>query len=389
MKYTKWFLASSLLCSTAIIADQTTPSNEVNGTEKFRSGDILPNDKYTPAYNAYAGIEVEKDSSFPDMSITASFLYYYANQGGMSLATSAATQYGGSSPQTVNTSNSIVLNQDLAFKPGFKVGLGFGCDESFFSAEYTWIRQTTHTNENAPNPGSEFSAGTTGSWVVSNWFQQIATASSQSLSATNVNSQWKLGLDIGDLLINRAFYQGKDVIVTPFVGLRGAWIRQNINVTITPPSGIFTGLSYPTITSENSSNSWAIGPRVGLDASYLLGMGFRLEGSTAGSLLATQYTHVRHQENIATIGNTPSTIGTEINNYNCVRPEVDLGLGLGWGKYLSEGRFYFDLSANYDFIAFFEQNMIRNLLDQSVAGVGSSASNLYFQGLNITARFDF
>jgi len=387
MKYTKWFLASSLLVSAGVVADQQDTSNQTNTTEKFRHGEKLPKEKYAAGYNAYAGIQVENDSSFPNTYVTASFLYYYANQGGMDLADSAATVLNGSY-RTAATSNSRTLNQDFAFKPGFKVGIGFGYNESFLSADYTWIRQTTHTNENAPSPGDGFAAGTTGSWVMNNWFQQLSPQS-QTVSATNVNSKWDLALDIGDLLINHAFYQGQELIVKPFLGLRAAWIRQGIDVTVTPPSSIFTSLSSPILTSKNSSNSWAIGPRVGLDASYLLGMGIRFEGRAAASLLVTQFTHVRHEENVATPGITPSTLASQIKKYNCVRPEGDLGIGLGWGKYLANGRYHFDLTANYDFLVFFEQNMIRKLLDQTISGVSPAVSNLYFQGLNITARFDF
>ena len=388
MRHTKWFLASSLLCCTGVIADQAAPSTQTNITEKFRHGEKLPTEKYAAGYNAYAGIQLENDSSFPNAYITASFLYYYANQGGMDLADSAATSTGGS-PSTAATSNSHTLSQDFAFKPGFKVGIGFGYNESFLSADYTWIRSTTHTNSNAPSPGDGFAPGTAGCWVMNNWFQQTATATSQTVSATNVNSKWQLGLDIGDLLINHAFYQGQQLIVKPFLGLRGAWIRQGIDVTVTPPAGTFTSLNSPTITSTNSSNSWAIGPRVGLDASYLLGMGFRFEGRAAASLLVTQFTHVRHKENVVTPGQTPTTLASQIKKYNCLRPEGDLGIGLGWGKYLSQGRYHFDLTANYDFLVFFEQNMIRKLLDQTISGVSPAVSNLYFQGLNITARFDF
>ncbi|MEI8300714.1 MAG: Lpg1974 family pore-forming outer membrane protein [Chlamydiota bacterium] len=388
MKYRNLFFASSLLFCTGVIAAQVVPSPRMHTTENFLPGEKIPKEEYAAENYTYAGIQVEKECCYPNTYVTASFLYYYATEGGMDLAKSAATVLN-RFLVNASTSNSRILTQDFAFKPGFKVGVGFGYDQSFFSMDYTWIRQTTHTNANAPSPGSGFPEGTTGSWVMNNWFEQIATESRQTVAATNINSEWQLGVDIGDLLITRAFYQGRDVVVQPFLGLRGAWIRQRMNVTITPPIGIFTGTVSSTITSKNTSNSWAIGPRAGIDASYLLGMGIRLEGGVAGSLLVTQYPHVRHEENVATLTVTPSTLATEIKNYNCVRPEVDLNIGLGWGRYLSQGRYHFDLAVDYDFIAFFEQNMIRKLLDETIAGTGAAASNLYFQGLNITARFDF
>jgi len=387
MKYTKWFLASSLICATGIMADQAEARKEGELSKIFRHGDKLPKDKYPAGYNVPAGIQLENKNWSPDIYTTASFLYYYASQGGLDLADSGMTVTTTGTPYTSNTTNSSTLSQESAFKPGFQVGIGVGYNESFLSGSYTWIRQTTHTSKGAPTPEPALGAG---SWILNNWFQQLSPAATpQTMSATHISSKWHLGLDVGDVLINHAFYQGQSLIVKPFLGLRGAWIRQSMDVGITLPTSIFTNTTSPVIHSVNSSNSWGVGPRVGLDASYLLGMGIRFEGRAAASLLVTQFTHVRHKEDQATVGVTPTVLGSSIHNYNCVRPEGDLGIGLGWGMYSPKGRFHFDLTANYDFLVFFEQNMIRKLLDQTISGVSPAVSNLYFQGLNITARFDF
>lgn len=368
------------------MADQAQAPKQSELSKIFRHGDKLPKDQYPAGYNAPAGIQLENKTWSPNIYTTASFLYYYASEGGLDLADSAMTTFNGISYQTTNTTNSKTLSQDSEFKPGFQVGLGVGYNQSFVSGTYTWIRQTTHTSKGAPSPDPALGAG---SWILNNWFQQLSPGGVNTMSATHISSKWHLGIDIGDLLINHAFYQGQSLIVKPFIGLRGAWIRQSMDVAVTPPTSVFTSLASAVVSSVNSSNSWGVGPRVGIDGSYLLGKGIRFEGRAATSLLVTQFTHVRHREGQAQTGTTPSVLGSSIHNFNCVRPEGDLGIGLGWGMYSAKGDFHFDLTANYDFLVFFEQNMIRKLLDQTISGVSPAVSNLYLQGLNITARFDF
>ena len=44
---------------------------------------------------------------------------------------------------------------------------------------------------------------------MNNWFQQV-TSLGQTIVATNVSSHWKVGIDFGDLMISRPYYQGKE-----------------------------------------------------------------------------------------------------------------------------------------------------------------------------------
>ena len=117
-------------------------------------------------------------------------------------------------------------------------------------------------------------------------------------------------------------------------------------------------------------------------------MGFRLEGSFAGSILFTQYTHVNHTEKVASFGSTPSTLGTSLSDYNCLRPVAELGAGLGWGMYLCKQMYHIDFAASYDFMYFWSQNMMKKIMDQTLSGA-SSNGDLELHGLTITARFDF
>lgn len=388
----KYIAYSLLICSTLFAQDVTRDPNishrirpQATTSHKpiplplpFNQGDdILPKSAIA-GYNTPAGVLLKNSygANVSDLFFDATFLYYYAKQDGLNLANSGRiVTPAGTSLVSTAISNGTILSQNFEFNPGFKVGFGMNISEWCVAANYTWIRQTTNTSQDAPAPEPTGN----GAWITNNWFQQTSTAG-QSIAGSALASTWTLGIDLADLSASRPFYQGSNLTAAPFFGIRGAWIRQEINVdlTITPP------LSTPeqTVVSTNSSNSWSVGPRTGFDAACLLWKGFRIDSTAAASLLYTQFTHVAHQENDGAIALTQTDLQT-------LTPELDLSLGLGWGTYLAKQRFHLDLSAGYDFNIFWNQNQIRKNLDEAITGVSPTAGNLYLHGLNITTRFDF
>ena len=142
------------------------------------------------------------------------------------------------------------------------------------------------------------------------------------------------------------------------------------------------------IFSHNRSQCWSLGPVFGGSGHCLLGMGFRVEGDGGVSILFTRYTKLTHKENSAVAGTTPSAFQVKTKNYNTVRPVANLGLGLGWGQYFCNCKYHIDFSADYEFTALWNQNMIRTYAEEFA--VGSATSNdLFLQGLTVTGRFDF
>ena len=348
-----------------------------------------------PAYNAPAAIDVNHKkwgscplefSGFADLSFT----YWFAGEEGLATAetgvNSAGTLYY---PQNIST-----LFPESNYKPGFKVGLGATIDrEAVVRLDYTWFRGKNTADSSAVG-GPISTAGTasalTGTkvWVINDWFLQ-GTSAGQALSASQVSSSWKLALDVIDAVASRPMYLARSLSVNPFAGLRSAFIRQSMHVQMTEAASLFS-TSTPThpIDSYNHSNSWSIGPRAGVDAAYLLPYGLRFEGSLAGSLLYTRY-KVRHSESPASTAFNNASLKASYSGYSALRPGAELGLGVGWGMYLCNKDYHIDFSADYDFMIFWAQNMMRKLLDDTLTGTGPSSSELYLHGLTIATRFDF
>jgi len=355
----KKFVCSTavILAASSVVSAQQTPVSKPASC-CFEQGYEICNDTYPAAYNAPARIDVQCSW---DIFATASFIYWHVDQEVMQLAL----------PQTYGGAVGQFLIQDFGYKPGFKVGLGinFGHDNWVGFVEYTWLHQITDTGTSTVPSDADY-------WFVTSWFNSI-------VRPTTVGSKWRMNIDIVDATLSRPFYQGRKLTILPFGGLRGAWIHQNLKINAV---GRWQQIRVATMLSRNHSHNWAVGPRAGLQAHWLLGWGFRFEGDAAASLLYTRFTKVTHAESV----NDVTVAFSSFKDYSVVRPMADMGVGIGWGSYFDRQNYHFDLLAAYDFNVMWGQNMIPKTSSRSaLTGDNSEATDLHLHGLTVTARFDF
>jgi hypothetical protein len=365
---------------------------DANKTQ-FAPGDVLPENVYLAGYNAPAATCLKGDTL--SIYLDTSYLYWLAIEEGLNLANSiSATIYDfGSTPFYSFQEKPSVIFQPSEYSSGFKAGVGVSANNWTIAGEYTWIRQHTYKTANAPFDPS----GATGLLKVEGWYvQPVAIDAMAGLYATSLSSSWRLRLDLIDLSLSRPFYESPRVILSPFFGLRAAIISQFLRLNAQTflfviNSGPLQSLPSPTV-SHNHTRSWAIGPRTGFGASYLLRYGLRLEGDAAASLLFTHYRKITHREEALTTA-SPSIIVVppkwQLPHVNMLRPALELGLGVGWGAYFSSQQYHIDLLASYDFKIFWNQNTMRQLVDQLTASIDSAPGDLYLHGLTGKLRFDF
>lgn len=332
-----------------------------NGTEPLPKASYLkkPASLNSPAvesYNAAAGVDVRGGIG---LFFTGSFIYWQPRQEGMEFGqtdTSLATgQFIGS-----------VVNLDFPYKPGFKAGLGVHATDDNWDlyAEYTWLymshKQTTSASESP---------------ILSKWYFIDSLFSS-------MHGNWKCHLDIGDLLLARSCYVGRCLTIRPFFGARGVWIRQRYF----QKGSLYAFPTDPQPEMSAKSRCWSIGPRLGLDVNFIIGSGFRFFGKAAGSLLYTRYKVYYRSDDTLSLGTANIIAAKTQNHVSHIRPNAEIGAGFGWGTYFSNYRWYWDLSASYDFQVFWNQNMMYNLaFNNTEPHIG----NLTYQGLTATMRFDF
>lgn len=88
--------------------------------------------------------------------------------------------------------------------------------------------------------------------------------------------------------------------------------------------------------------------------------------------------------------NDPSALAVRAHDsISYLRPNVELDLGLGWGKYFKKRHWHVDFSATYDLQIFWNQNMMRSfpIIDNPLFALWPG--NLYLYGLTLNGRLDF
>jgi hypothetical protein len=330
-----------------------------------------PNEMYPRGYSASAAI-MTKDSW--DLDVGASFIYWYANQDDMVVASQTPTIYLGGS----------ALYQNFGFNPGFKVNGAWDTDYDGWSvaAQYTWLHQSQSTE-----PTKAGSRGDDpGSWRANDsWYLPAGIAGDPFTTAA---SKWKLQFNQIDFTVGRPYYHGHHLTVSPSGGFRTIWMTQSMNIDMT--GGIITllGSTITEAKSNNSQSSWALGPMASVISHWNFWKAFRLEGKVGGSVLYTNWTKVKHSENLYTAAGQIFN-STQTDDLNAVRPTVDMGFGVGAGGYFYDCSYFLDVAVRYDFSVFFGQNMmpyfVSTIADRSPADIG----DLMMQGLTVDLNFNF
>lgn len=323
----------------------------------YEQGHAAAKEQMVSAYNAPGRIDVK---GAWDFFASASFIYWKAMEEGLDV--------GIQRPTTLSTGTGHILYTNFKYKPGFQVGLGmnFNHDDWNLMAEYTRLHCKNKKNHSYST-----------SYILPFWFYTLESAE----TLTSAKGIWKLRYDIIDLHLGRPYYTGTNLIFKPEFGLRGGWINQNFKAEYTTDAAL---LYY----SKSTQHDWLIGPRASLGMDFLLGCDFVLFGKTALGLYFQKITNKYKM-----IDHDASTIQTTRSQKCFLTPNLELGVGLGWGTYFADNSWHFDVRLGYDFLIYWNQNHMRRLADKSdysdLETTESAAGNLMMHGLTLTVRFDF
>jgi hypothetical protein len=316
-----------------------------------------------------------------DIFADASFIYWQPIQENLEIGIANTLPASGAGVLTTGV-NGNVINMDFNYKPGFKVGFGgnFDYDGWDLRLEYTWFHNTNSQSSNGP---------TGGNILPMFGHPDLMTSISTFGIYDTASANWNLKMDIIDLDLGRWHYVGTKLVCHPVFGVRADWIRQKLS------AGYTRAASGDSITADvaavsQKSASWAIGPKIGMDSNYDLGMGFRFFGNGEADLLFTKYTRLSFSETHTDAALILTPITVKQSRTYAVKPHLDLELGFGWGTYLDCNNWYMDFALGYEFQVFFDQNMFRHFTDDVMIGNSNLPNgNLYLQGLTATFKLDF
>ena len=380
-KTTPWVVASLLVAATVFGDDKyaTQPNKpKMKGPDQSTKSSQM---QMMPGYNAPARTDVRGSW---DVYASGSFIYWQINQDNMEVA--FASELSNVNYLTHSQVKGTYTTMDCDYLPGFKIGLGMNFDQDNWDAygEYTMLHGTNSTSVN----GVALEGGSTA--------PLFPTAGNPSIQGSNVynsaSGHWRTNFDIADLNLGRMYYVGTCLTFRPAIGLRAAWILQNMHQHL--ENTAFTNGSAPvqtpgTLDVYNRTHSWAIGSSAAWNTNWMVGQGIRVYGNASADLLYTQY-KIQSKTNFVVTSSGASQFNIGREKVSAVRTHLDLELGLGWGSYFDNNNWHIDLSASYGFQVFFDQNMFPQAANSYAPAKQLLATgNLYAQGLTANLRLDF
>ena len=351
--------------------------NDYQNCEDYQStfqGHSAPEDQMKKGYNHPARIDVKGSWDF---YISGSYIYWQPRQDGLEFAREVVRSGEG---REGSLTNYTFVHMDFDYHSGFKVGLGgnFERDDWSLDFEYTRLYTTDHRSKILSDEPED---------IALHFFFPFWSNFPDQAPTFYAKARWKLHFNILDGILGRSYYVGTKLTFKPYVGLRAGWVDQKYRADYRHLVVAFY--------SNSKSDSWLLGPRIGLDTNWHFGEGCRLFGNTAASLF-----YQRFKTNIELVRldleepilNFLRTMKEKEGYFN---PNFEIALGLSWGSYFCDDSWHIDLSAAYEFHIFWDQNMMRKILDyNNVSGIGYNNSDptpgdLILHGLTVSLRLDF
>jgi hypothetical protein len=376
----KQYLLSSIFClSSAVLVAQQGQTGQMAQPEKVTT---MPHQVITPA------VAPRVDNGVGGF-ITADFIWWKTHIGQMEYALNGIIDNGlpsngGFVQSGTSTRKGHVKQPEFDFEPGFKVGAGLDFEHDGWDlyANYTWLRnKQKHNHLNGESgkgaqgltafvaPGTILSPGA----IVGGF--NIITASS--IIEQHFNS--------GDLELGRNFFISKYLTLRPHVGLKGAYISDELKLYYTPTGGLSgvggeaVALGFNFGRQHKNQRMWGVGTRAGLNSVWHFGKNWGLYGNIALTAFWSDF-HVTSRDEVT----LPD--GSEINTLNThetfqeVTSVVETGIGLAYMTWFCDDSCAFDLRAGWEEQIWMDFNRFVDVGD---------VGNLSLHGLTIKAGVAF
>lgn len=331
----------------------------------FNRGEVIPVGNLMPSYNAPAGIHLCQDWNF---SLDGSFIWWQARQLGLDM--------GFVIPSNSNVKQGTNLYSHFNFHPGFRLGLGMDIRydgwETF--ANYTRL----YVSENVASGIPSWAEGIEPAWLA-DAYNNGTTSGPPTADVITANENWSLGYNMVHFGLARPSYVGRTLILSPNAGFCVGLITEKLLIQ-------YFVRGSGTIFNKLKQMSHLFGPKIGMDGKILFGYGLRFEGGSGfGFLYDIVKAYMKRQD-----FSSPSNLQLNMSDrFRFFAPCASMTMGLGWGRYLAQNKWYLDLSLAYELHYYWHQNWMRHMKDDIDQRVASEAADLTFQGLTTNVKFNF
>lgn len=157
---------------------------------------------------------------------------------------------------------------------------------------------TTTTTEDDNDPSFDWKVG----FRLEGWYEAACEAFDIGIFWTHITGKanwggcedsfanWHLKYDVLDVVVGKKYHFDRCISFNPYVGIRGAWIKDSISSDL---EGTFTtdaGEPQPLIsTKDDSDKFWGIGVLFGMYGDWKVGCGFSIFGNFSGGTLYSHF----------------------------------------------------------------------------------------------------
>lgn len=348
-----------------------------------------------------------------DFKLFVTPFYWNAHQDGMEYAVLTHVQNPAVSGTTIadggTNSNILQLNTltdtqiqrpDFKWQWGFKLGFDYctSFDGWDVGATWTYYKGKAHNVVEA-----EASDNRT---LLPIW-SAFSPAQGSVLYATEIDTDWKLDMNLLDLELAREFWSSKYLALRPHVGLRIAFLDQNYNIdhsggswsarTAAPLQDPFNG--YTDLTNDYRG----VGVRTGLNTTWNIGCGWAFFSDAAGSLVYGRFSNTyKERIRLAVNPHDKYNIAEYDYSFRATRLFLDLNLGLQWSTQYCDGKYGFLAALSWENHLFLDMNQmwrinragdlalnngVPNLLGENV--YAQRRGSLDLQGWSLKIQFSF
>jgi len=360
-------LAAATAAATVPLLGDSQPES-MPGASIFQRGHEMKATDLPAGYNASARIDTQKTWEF---FVSGSFIYWMPMQDAMDVSVSNASNAPAAPQLFVPNLHAELKDFHFHYEPGFKAAFGMHVLHDNWTALVQVTHLTVDERTEAHRPSS------------SSYLYSLTAPPTTGLQEFEQKNSWDMQFNMVDVNLNRAYYVGASLTFQPFIGVRAGKIHQHLHTH----ADAFFNAANPSVEFDTSyrTNTWLVGPRVGMDANLLLGKGVRMFGTMAGALCYNN-SKTRVRQEIETFDAPLFSVKDVIRE---IKPNGEIDLGFGYGTYFNNHKSHFDISASYDFNIFWNQNMMSYLKDQIGLDAGGSPGNLYLHGLTAKMQFNF
>ena len=290
-----------------------------------------------------------------DFIVEVAGFYWSARQDGMEYAirngvTIPVDFVANDLTELVNLVDAKYETLDSSWDGGFKLGVGYcsACDGWDVGVTWTWFKNTTSSHLDAHSDSA--------SVFIPLW-SAYASQFGQTNFVRDIETHWKLELNLVDIELGREYWVSKYLTMRPFVGVRVAWIYQDF--TIKHKGGVF---AIPLTTAFNNevdleNNFRGAGLRGGLDTVWNFGCGWGLYGNLAFNLVYGRFCFTHEEDNRTATGNHDKVEILETSSsFRATRAMFDLGFGLQWAAMICDCKYGLLISFGWEQHLFFDQN---------------------------------